>query len=508
MSVACASLAALPLQVAWRLHPAWRALPVVVVAEDRPQSEILWACERARAARILPGQRYAHALGLCSELRAHVLVQHQLAAVVEELSCALSAVAPRIEPYSSARSAPLAWSGTFWLDGSGLARLYQTPARWAQAIETAISQLGFCASVVVGTSRFATYAMARTMAERPGTLTFIDEEQERMAVGRAPLARLDLPARLREALARLGVHTLGQLLLLPDGGMLERFGPGAHELVQLARGERWDPLTPAAPPEVLEQRVLLDDEERQLEALVFLVKGALDRLLAQLAARHRAVAALHLELRLRPALHAIESRRETLCPAEPTLDGRALLRLVHLRLEGAPPKAGVVEIRLRVDEVPATREQLSLFVQRPARDLRAANEALAKVRAELGNEAVVTARLRQGHLPEACFGWEALQHLPEASARALRVQPLVRRIFARPVGLPAQATSVREDGWMLSGLEHGSVTRIVGPFVISGGWWAGEVHREYHFADTKSGDCLWVYYDLERRRWVWQGAVE
>lgn len=508
MKVACASLPALPLQVAWRQHPTWRSWPVVVVAEDRPQSEILWACERARAARILPGQRYAHALGACSELRAHVLEPSQLAAVVEELSCALSAVAPRVEPYTSARSTPLEWAGTFWLDGSGLERLYQTPERWAQSITAAISQRGFRASVVVGTSRFATYAIARSMAERPGTLAFSDEEQERMAVRRAPLARLELPARLRESLARLGVHTLGQLLLLPDGGMLERFGPAACELVQLARGERWDPLTPAPPPETLEQRVLLDDEEHQLEALVFLIKGALDRLLAQLAARHRAVAALHLELRLRPSLHAIESRCEKLCPAESTLDGRALLRLVHLRLEGAPPQAGVVEVRLRVDDVPATREQLSLFAQRPARDLRAANEALSKVRAELGNEAVVIAQLRQGHLPEACFGWEALQRLPEASARAPQVQPLVRRIFTRAVGLPAQATSVREDGWMLSGLEHGSVTRIVGPFVISGGWWAGEVHREYHFADTKSGDCLWVYYDLGRRRWVWQGAVE
>lgn len=509
MRVACASLPALPLQVAWRLHPTWRAWPVVVVAEDRPQSEILWACERARAARILPGQRYAHALGLCSELRAHVLAQGQLAAVVEELSLALSAVAPRVEPYTATtRSIPLEWGGTFWLDGSGLARLYQTPKRWAQAIEAAITQRGFCASVVVGTSRFATYAIARTMAARPETLVFDDEEQERMAVRRAPLARLELPARLYEALARLGVHTLGQLLLLPDGGMLERFGPEACELVQLARGQRWDPLTPAPPPEVLEQRVVLDEEERQLEALVFLVKGALDRLLAQLAARHRAVAALHLELCLRPALHALERRCETLCPAAPTLDGRALLRLVHLRLEGAPPQAGVVEVRLRADDVPATREQLSLFAQRPARDLRAANEALAKVRAELGNEAVVTAQLRQGHLPEACFGWSALQDLPEASAREQPMQPLVRRIFSRAVRLPVQATSVRDDGWMLAGLEHGSVTRSVGPFVISGGWWAGEVHREYHFADTKSGDCLWVYYDLGRRRWVWQGAVE
>ncbi len=63
---------------------------------------------------------------------------------------------------------------------------------------------------------------------------------------------------------------------------------------------------------------------------------------------------------------------------------------------------------------------------------------------------------------------------------------------------------------MLTGLEHGAVERIFGPYIVSGGWWSGgpEVHREYHFAELRRGDCLWVYYDRNRRRWFWQGAVE
>jgi protein ImuB len=49
--------------------------------------------------------------------------------------------------------------------------------------------------------------------------------------------------------------------------------------------------------------------------------------------------------------------------------------------------------------------------------------------------------------------------------------------------------------------------------VISGGWWQGSVdhpglHREYHFAELRRGDCLWVYFDRNRRRWFCQGAVE
>jgi len=48
---------------------------------------------------------------------------------------------------------------------------------------------------------------------------------------------------------------------------------------------------------------------------------------------------------------------------------------------------------------------------------------------------------------------------------------------------------------------------MIGPYVVSGGWWARPVHREYHFAETLRGDLLWVYYDRQRRRWFLQGEV-
>ena len=520
MNVACVDLPALPLQLVWRRFPSLRSQPVVVVAEDRPQGEVLWACERARAWRVLPGQRYAHALSLCKELRAQVVSSQELAAVVAELAQALAAVAPRVEPAGEHASATAKapqradqlvheHAGTFWLDGTGLGRLYDSGETWARAILAAVRGCGFVASVVVGYSRFATYAVARaTSAAGLGPVVFASEEQERTAARGVLLERLDLAPRLRDALARLGVFTLGQLVQLPSSGIRERFGAEAHRLVQLAAGERWDPLVPSAKVEVEEQRILLDDEERDLEALVFIIKGALDRLLVKLSGRRRALTTLHLELRLRHSIHQLETRVDCITPAEPTLDSRSLLRLVHLRLEGSPPAAGVVEVRLWASECPATAEQLSLFAQRPARELRAANEALSRLRAELGEDAVVTPRLREGHLPEARFGWQRLSSLVEARPALGAAQPLVRRIFSRPQPLPPQVGSVRDDGWMVSGPEHGCVVRLAGPFVLSGGWWAGEVQREYHFADTRRGDCLWVYYDLARRRWYWQGAVE
>jgi len=479
----------------WRSEPAWRAHPVVVIDDDRPQGVVLWACERARKAGVLVGQRYAHALSLCGGLRARVVPPEQIVEAIEELRGVLHRLSPRVEPGDP---------GSFWLDGDGLDRVFGD--RWGVSIMKAVSELGYHGAVVVGFSRFATYAIAR--ATRHGVTVLRSDLDERTAASAVPLARLDIAPKLRDSLARLGVATVGQLVRLPGGGILERFGTDAHRLYQLAAGERWDPLVPVAPPEAPDERVILDDEEDDVQRLMFVIKAPIDRLLDRLAAKARALTALHVELSLKHAVGKIEVRSDCIKPAAPTLDARALMRLVHLRLTGMPPSAPVNAVRVWAEETSATREQLALFASKPRRDLRAADEAIARVRAELGDDAVVRAVLREGHLPEASFGWERLVHVTPAAPKPKLVRPLVRRLLSRPQPLPPQGRQVRDDGWLLSNLEHGAVVRIVGPYVVSGGWWTHELHREYHFAELRRGDCLWVYYDRNRRRWFWHGAVE
>jgi protein ImuB len=512
LNVACLDLPALPLQLVWRKEPELRGHAVVVIDEDRPQGSVLWACERARAAGVLPGQRYAHALSLHRALRARVVPAEVIEAAIVELRAALHVLSPRVEPGDP---------GVFWLDGEGLERIFPDALpppdaderglkgqAWGMAIQRAITALKLSGAVVVGFSRFATYAIAR--ATRHGVTVLRSDADERAAAAAVPLARLDIDPKLRDSLARLGVTMLGQMVRLPGGGILERFGREAHRLYQLAAGERWDPLVPMAPPEAPDEHVVLDDDEHDVERLVFFLKAAIDRLLDRLAARGRALTALHVELTLREHVGQTEVRAECIKPAAPTLDARSLVRLVHLRLTGMPPSAPVNAARVWADDVAATREQLAMFAQKPRRDLKAANEALARVRAELGDDAVVRAVLREGHLPEASFGWERLQHVVHAQPKPVRVRPLVRRLYSKPQLLPPQARQVRDDGWLLSGLEHGAVVRILGPYVVSGGWWQQqqELHREYHFAELRRGDCLWVYYDRNRRRWFCQGAVE
>ncbi len=199
--------------------------------------------------------------------------------------------------------------------------------------------------------------------------------------------------------------------------------------------------------------------------------------------------------------------------AAPTLDQGQILDLTRLKLESLELPAGVVEMTLFARTVDATHEQLRLFCESSRRDLSAAGRVFARLRAQFGNDVVVRARVSDGHLPEAQFSWEPLYALPTPARRDAQDDPefpgpcLVRRIYSKPI--PMNTRPVHGPGGVhLRGLDHEPVVKILGPYVISGGWWNREVHREYHFAETSGGQIMWVYFDKQRRRWYLQGLVE
>jgi protein ImuB len=479
-TICCVSLAAFPLQLLLRRYPEWAAYPVAVVAEDRPQGIILWVNEAARRAGVLPGLRYAAGRSLSADLRAGAVPPAEIAEAVTALTERLGRFTPEVEPSADE-------PGIFWLGASGLDRLYASLDDWARAIVADLDKAGFRATVVVGVTRFATYAVARA---GEGVVVLESPARERAAAQQVQLDRLDLDPDLRDILSKLGMETVGALLSLPAGGLFERFGPEAYRLHRAASGDLWTPLQPYRAEEQVRQSFLLDHPETDATRLLFLVKRLLHPMLAALVVRGEALAALT----LRFLLDGGGWRDEEVRPAAPTLDTVQLLDLIRLRLEAAALPAGVVEVELTARGVPATPEQLRLFAERPRRDLDAANRALARVRATFGDGAVVRARLTDGHLPEASFRWEPLDRVILPRPREAALKSLVRRIFARPVALPAPP-------------DRSSVT-LHGPHIVSGGWWMREVHRDYYFAETRRGDLLWVFYDPHHRQWFLQGKVE
>ena len=495
---ACINLPVFPVQLLLRRHPDWKRHPVAVVDSDRPQGVILWVNDRARSFRILPGMRYAGGLSLAGGLRAAVVLKGEIGEAVAALGEKLRSFSPRVEP---ARDEP----GVFWLDASGLERLYGSLDAWARGIRSAMKEAGFRAAVVVGFNRFGTYAVARA---EEGIVVLSDPTEERQAALRVPLNRLALEPATREVLRKLGITTVGQFVALPAEGIGKRLGREAQRLHRLASGELLLPLQPerVQPPPL--EKVILDHPEMDTMRLLVVIEGLLRPVLQVLAERGHALT----EMEVRFHFDRLGEHLEKIRPAAPTLDARQLLELIRLRLGAVQTLSDeVVEVELVGRGAVAEPEQLGLRSEllgsRPRRDPAAGNRALARVRAELGDGAVVRARLRPAHLPEGCFTWEPLEALASPRPRNVEGSRLIRRIFLRPVPLEPPLRQ-EPDGWMPLGLEAGPVVSIWGPYIVSGGWWVRPVHREYYFAETRKGDLLWMYYDRPRRRWFLQGRVE
>lgn len=490
-SITCIDIPALPLQLAQRSHAEWRGHPVVVVAEDSPRGVVLWANELARQHAILPGMRYAAGLSLHGGLRATVVEPAEIDALLDEVKGRLRCFSPFVEASPVDRE-----PGIFWVDSSGLNLLYPALDKWAKAVAASLKQAQLVCGIAVGFSRFGCYATARALAGR-GQVVWRSAEEERKAAARVSLQRTALAPKARQALAQLGIFTVGQLIQLPEAGLRRRFGADAHRLWQLAAGTRQEPLVADIPLEPLRLHLDFDEPVSDRDALGFFTKQLLDPLLGKLAARSLALAEMVLGFAVDTGVDGTRGAtstlvEETLRPATPTLTATQLLGLVRLRLELMTLRAGVRSLSLTVHGKPASREQLTLFLstaQHPPRDLAAGDRALARLRAALGDDAVVCAQLQPGHLPEARFRWEKLGRLVSPMPKPTTERPLVRRWYSQPKPAAAPPRGAR----------------VTGPFLVSGGWWSNAVKRAYYFTEHDD-ELTWIFYDQLGERWFVQGA--
>ena len=532
--LACVHVPALPLQLLVRRHPEWIDRPVAVVDEDKPQGKVLWVNERAYRSRVLPGTRYAAGLSLCRRLCAGEIHEEEVDQGVRRLLELLWRFSPEVEPSVDE-------PGVFWVNASGLGRIEMSLGEWARRLRAELERDGFTARVAVGFSRFGTYATARITRD----ITVFDtaDAERRSAMG-VRLDRLHIDPAWRVALHKLGIHTVEKFLELPPDGLGKRFGAAAVDFYKEASGQSRKPLLPAPPPIPVQTVADFEYPETNANRLLFYIKRLVPPLLEQLASWHQGLTEMVLEMTLDDGTRIVKSVR----PAEATLDAGIVLDLVRLRLGSTNLTSGVVEMTVTAHGKRINVGQLSLFWNQPKRDVAAADRALARVRAEFGREAVVWAKPRDAHLPEASFTWEPLAKTKpprdiedivsssriESAPGALGprkiestgendepkepthrhaeisghfVRPLVRRVFDKAVQLPSRERH-EPDGWLIRGLEQGPAVRLRGPYVVSGGWWVREVHREYYFVETQRGDVLWIYYDRHRRSWMQQGQVD
>jgi len=316
----------------------------------------------ARATGILSGMRYGAGLALSRHLRADVISPSAIDKAVASLVPRLRRFAAEVEP---SRDEP----GVFWLGASGLSLLHPRLEEWAGLVHGDLAGASLHNTVAVGFSRFGSYAAAKTCDR---TTVFHTPEEEHQHVRGVRLDRLDFAPKVRDLLARLGIHTLAGFLDLPAAQVRSRLGREAHRLHRLAAGDLWSPLHPEIPSEPITARVFLDYPESDHRRLAVLVEDLLEPLLGALEQRHEVLTVLLLRLRLDDR----SERAEALRPARPTLDRTQILELLRLRLEATALTAGVTEIGMELLGTSPDVRQGELFHGASTRDHDAANRAL------------------------------------------------------------------------------------------------------------------------------------
>lgn len=481
--LACVNVADLPLQLLLKKHPQWRDLPAAVVSKDSPYGRILTVNVQAKEYGILPGLRYAAGLIFTLELRADTIPDSEIRVGSTSIAAALGRLSPRVEAHDSE-------TGVFWLDAGGLSSLFQNMEAWCGKVRNLLLGMGYQATVAVGFSRFGCYAAAKSARDQ---VIFTHAQDERGAALEAGIDILSLPPEVLERLEMLGVHTVGSFLDLPAGGVRKRFGPEVGRLYEFAAGALDLPLQPTEEEQEPEYFHKLPCPEASSVRLLKFLQRSLDALTGGVQSRHRLIR----ELRISFVIEDEEFPIEPILPSRPSADSSLLLELIALRLDDRRLPGAAEALRIAALTVPERNIQTELFPSSSTESFQEVDKVFSRLRATFGNSCVQRARLEDEHLPELSYSWENLERLRLAGEKSGAEEQnkcarrAVRRIFEQPRTPP--------------GLHF---HKLWGPYPLFSRWWSEEQRRDYFYAETSSGEILWLYFDRLGKQWLQIGVLE
>jgi protein ImuB len=506
----------MPLVATLRAHPELAGQPLAIAAAAGPRAELVAVSPEAARRGVRTRASVAHARALCAALCVRVAspaLEHAARAAL--LDTALSC-SPRAELAARA-SGSYGGEAVAYLDASGLDALFPSEAGLAAALTARAQKLGLPVGVAVAASR----SIARIAARRlggSGDVCVVPPGGEAEFLAPQPLDLLDPEDAVAERLTHFGLHTVGDLLVLPRRALGTRLGPEVLRLIALARGETHEAPLPVFQPRALSEAIDLEFAVDRLEPLRFVLRGLLSRLLARLEARHLACSDLGLALALEGGGRDV--RR--IVTAAPTLDLRVLIQHLQQALETRPPQAAVAGVALETEGNVPRADQLDLF--RPAGPAPAAlGRTLAELEALCGSDRIGAPAVADDHRPEA-FGLGRFQPAPMDAARAgPRTSPgaqqpgttkpaegarqhrpaLAVRALRPPVTAAVRVSRGRPEA-VRSAVANGPVVRLAGPWRTTGGWWTPEERFAYDCFDVQTGDGMVSRLRFDRVQRIWQ----
>jgi protein ImuB len=350
-----------------------------------------------------------------------------------------------------------------------------------------------------------------TRDPRPASHVVIPPGHDSGYLATVPIGLIPMDEVMREALWALGIRVAGGLAALPPDEIEQRWGRTGLLAWRLARGEdrRRPGLATADHPRAASADLV--PSVATTEPVLFLVRAALERLLRTLVADGRAAATIALTLTLDDSRGTTGSGRAHTVTREVRL-AHPMARLVPLfercraLLDRWPLPAPVSGVTVAiVATAPLTGEQGDLLD--PAwRDPAAADAAFARLRVELGADAIVVPVTMDEHRPERTGRWDPLAEGLEAVQRKRRARagrgphaprpqaqvelvplPLASRLLDPPEPVDVECADrvpcvLRWRGRRMR------LADVRGPERLSGDWWHDGYARDYWRCGDPDGD--------------------
>jgi protein ImuB len=465
--IACIMVADFSIAAMVRSNPELEDKVLAIARSLAPHADLDAVSNRAREFGIRPGMTIAQARTVSADL----VVVHSSSAAENSAHSALLDAAESVSPVVES-GAP----GCVWLDLAGLNRIYRGEEEIAAELTRCVQRVGMQPAIGVAANKELAH-----LAARCGGVRVIEAGREREFLNWLPLDMLALGKSdrgddLETTFARWGMRRLGELARLSPDAIGTRLGRRGVELVRLARGGSNAPLVARRRAELFTETIELEYGIENLEPLGFVMRTMLERLAERLSLR--GLVAGDITLAFGMDGHRSFSRRVAV--AAPSNDVRAILTLINLNLEAAPPEAAVESIRIEIaPRVPRPAQTDMFLPPSPAPDKLQTTIARLSALCGPGNVGAISAE--NSHRPEAMrldpFAPPAAPHIPE-NAVAKNVTQLVIRAIA-----PAREIEVmcsREIPEFVRGENLGArVISIAGPWRRDGEWWLGCITDEH-----------------------------
>lgn len=311
-----------------------------------------------------------------------------------------------------------------------------------------------------------------------------------------PLGSLTSVAEHQAVLARLGCQTLGQVRVLPRGGLSRRFDGALLAAIDQAYGLRPEVHNWVELSDTFESKVELMSRVDVAPALLFVARRQLLQMSAWLAARQCGVTAFTLNWRHDDMFAKTpgDGGELTIRTATPTRNIEHLTRLLAEHLAKVDLAAPVSDLRLVADDVHFYEDQNLSLLPDANQIGESMTLVLERIAARLGPDKVLRPVITEDHRPEWMCIWR-----PAAAKQG--------RPDARTVAV-AQPTFVLKEPLRLATRGHrplyqGPVQLLAGPHRVEGGWWhraeedgravTKHVTRDYWLAVNEHAGLLWIF---------------